>query len=109
MENILRPHSKDTISMDEFMRRKELIAGEYVKHFKRELLENKDNLMYVYKILGVGAMTDDPDTYYVVYEALYGNRRTWIRPFEEFMSEVDHEKYPDVKQKYRFVSFNSCE
>ena len=38
----------------------------------------------------------------VVYRRLYGNGDLWIRPKEIFLSEVDHEKYPNVKQKYRF-------
>jgi len=38
----------------------------------------------------------------VVYENRDDSGKKFVRPLSEFMSEVDHEKYPDCGRKYRF-------
>lgn len=39
---------------------------------------------------------------YVLYRALYGEQELYIRPYDMFLSKVDKNKYPNVKQEYRF-------
>lgn len=71
--------------------RKEPQPGEFYRHFKNRL----------YQVLSV-AYDAETEAAFVVYQALYGDYRVWIRPLDNFMSEVDREKYPEVTQHWRF-------
>ena len=66
------------------------IKGVY-KHFKNN-----------YYILEDVATHSETGEKYAVYRQLYGNGELYIRPLDMFLSEVDRNKYPDVKQKFRF-------
>ena len=54
-----------------------------------------------YIVEGVAKHSEDLSEY-VVYRQLYGDGGLYIRPIDNFMSEVDHDKYPKTKQKWRF-------
>lgn len=45
----------------------------------------------------------------VVYQAMYGTFEIFVRPLSMFMEEVDCEKYPGAKQKYRFELLQDME
>ena len=82
-----------------------LKEGDIVQHFKREHCDNKS--LYLYKILHIATHTETKEPL-VVYQALYSNEEMGVnfgiycRPYDMFMSEVDHDKYPEYTQKYRF-------
>lgn len=80
--------------------REDFKPGDIVKHFKRETI-NDGSDRYLYRIIGVARHSETGEKM-MVYQALYGDYGAYVRPYDMFMSEVDHKKYPDIKQKYRF-------
>ena len=82
---------------------KSIIFGDFVRHFKYETLseqEKREN-KYTYVIRGFARHTETEEEL-VIYQALYGNFGTYARPMKMFFSEVDREKYTNIKQRYRF-------
>lgn len=72
------------------MERKLVVHGIY-RHFKGNSYVVEDE-----------AIDSETREKLVIYRALYGDGALYARPLAMFLSPVDTEKYPDVKQKWRF-------
>lgn len=75
---------------------REIVVGKKYRHFKDKL----------YEVVAIAydseSNNDEVLRKMVVYKALYGDGKIWVRDYEMFASKVDREKYPDVDQEYRF-------
>ncbi len=77
-----------------------LHKGDIVRHFKRETVD-PDSTMYLYEIKGIAIHSETKEEM-MLYQGLYGDFLLYVRPLKMFMSEVYHEKYPAILQKYLF-------
>lgn len=92
--------SKESLEFKE----RSFFVGDIVRHFKYELMSEEEKArnprMHMYEVLGFATHTET-DELLVIYKALYAPFDTFARPADMFLSEVDHEKYPNIKQQFR--------
>lgn len=74
---------------------REIRQGQFYRHFKGGL----------YQVMAIATHSETKEKM-VVYQALYGDYGSYVRPYDMFASEVDHKKYPQVKQVYRFTQIH---
>lgn len=75
---------------------REINTNSTYKHFKGS----------VYKVLYIGYDTENTNAKgepvkVVIYQSNHDGK-VWVRPYDNFISKVDKEKYPNAEQEYRF-------
>ena len=99
MELDTEPQEQKTPAVGEVPER-DIFVGDIVQHFKREWVSSETS-EYLYKVLAFAQHTETGEKL-VVYQGMYPPFKICARPYDMFMSEVDREKYPKIRQKYRF-------
>lgn len=85
------PQKEEDDEMEEEETGHRVNIGDVVIHFKGQK----------YLILAFAKHTETNKDM-VIYQATYGDKQVWARPYNMFMGKVDKKKYPDVEQEYRF-------
>lgn len=67
-------------------------VGQTYRHFKGT----------IYKVIAIAKHSESLEDL-VIYAH---DDKIWARPYESFISKVDKEKYPEVKQEYRFEEYD---
>lgn len=99
MELDTEPQEQKNPTVSEVPKR-DILVGDIVQHFKREWVSSETS-EYLYKVLAFAQHTETGEKL-VVYQGMYPPFKICARPYDMFMSEVDREKYPKIRQKYRF-------
>lgn len=69
----------------------EVVVGGMYRHFKGTL----------HKVIAIAKHSETLEKM-VVYTH-EDTKEVWVRPYDLFTSKVDHEKYPEIVQEYRFT------
>lgn len=69
----------------------ELVIGGIYKHFKGDYYLVEDIVYH-----------SETKEKMVLYRALYGTTKRYVRPYTMFLEKVDKIKYPNIIQEYRF-------
>lgn len=67
------------------------MPGDFYRHFKGK----------IYQIRELAKHSETGEDM-VVYQGMYPPFQVWVRPLSMFLDSVDHEKYPESRQQYRF-------